>query len=373
MKNNISTLKTAIVAGATYLRGWKTNRKIIVIESDDWGAIRMPSKAVFQKLVSTHGFKIQHNVFERFDSLATENDLTALFEVLDSVKDRNNHSAVLTANTIVTNPDFLKIEKSGYEEYHYEQFTDTLANYPNCEGSFKLWKEGMERELFVPQFHGREHVNIARWMDALKQRLSGAMIPFKYHCAAIYQKKENRDINVGVDVFDRDNLKNAQESITDGLSIFKRIIGYPSSSFIAPCYLWDHSIEQILSCHQVNFLQGKMTQMECGGKKINHYTGEKNSLGQRYLVRNCSFEPVYGDVNLERLLKYIKMSFYFRKPAIISSHRVNYIGAICESNRETNLVQLKKLLTMIVKMWPEVEFMSTKQLGDLIINSNEVS
>ena len=25
------------------LRGWKTNRKIVVIESDDWGSIRMAS------------------------------------------------------------------------------------------------------------------------------------------------------------------------------------------------------------------------------------------------------------------------------------------------------------------------------------------
>jgi hypothetical protein len=29
------------------LRGWKTKRKIVVIESDDWGSIRMPSPESF--------------------------------------------------------------------------------------------------------------------------------------------------------------------------------------------------------------------------------------------------------------------------------------------------------------------------------------
>ena len=31
------------------LPGWRTNRKIVVIESDDWGSIRMPSLTIFEK------------------------------------------------------------------------------------------------------------------------------------------------------------------------------------------------------------------------------------------------------------------------------------------------------------------------------------
>ena len=32
------------------LRGFHTNRRLIVIESDDWGSIRMPSRDVFAKI-----------------------------------------------------------------------------------------------------------------------------------------------------------------------------------------------------------------------------------------------------------------------------------------------------------------------------------
>jgi len=65
------------------LPGWRTNRKIVVIESDDWGSIRMPSKEAFNNLQATgidllsdEGFR-----FNKYDSLATSADLELLFEV----------------------------------------------------------------------------------------------------------------------------------------------------------------------------------------------------------------------------------------------------------------------------------------------------
>ena len=30
--------------------GWRTNRKLVVFESDDWGSIRMPDKKTFEKI-----------------------------------------------------------------------------------------------------------------------------------------------------------------------------------------------------------------------------------------------------------------------------------------------------------------------------------
>ena len=42
----ISSLKRNLLN----FRGWTTKRKIVVIESDDWGSIRMPSKNIFKKL-----------------------------------------------------------------------------------------------------------------------------------------------------------------------------------------------------------------------------------------------------------------------------------------------------------------------------------
>lgn len=147
--------------------GWRTDRKIVVIESDDWGSIRMASKQTYDSLIQ-RGIRLDQWSYNKYDSLASESDLSALFDVLCSVKDKNGNHAKITANTIVANPDFDKIKESGYLSYHYEPFTETLKKYPNHSGSFELWKQGMDAKIFRPQFHGREHLNVNRWMKALK-------------------------------------------------------------------------------------------------------------------------------------------------------------------------------------------------------------
>ena len=88
--------------------GWRTPRKIVVVESDDWGSIRMPSKEILDQL-EKKGFIPKNDYYNRFDSLASKKDLSNLFDILSTVKDKNGNSAILTANTIVANPDFDKI------------------------------------------------------------------------------------------------------------------------------------------------------------------------------------------------------------------------------------------------------------------------
>lgn len=91
-------------------------------------------------------------------------------------------------------------------------------------------------------------------------------------------------------------------------------------------------------------------------------------MGLCYLTRNVFFEPSYNENNncVDDTMKEIEIAFRWRKPAIISSHRVNYVGRIDENNRANGLNQLNLLLKAILKKWPDVEFMSTNELGVLI-------
>ncbi|MEZ4841523.1 MAG: hypothetical protein R2821_08445 [Flavobacteriaceae bacterium] len=110
------------------LQGWHTSRKIIVIESDDWGSIRIPSADTIE-LLKKRGIEI-NDPYNLNDSLASEQDLSCLFEVLASFKDSKGNHPVITANTIMANPDFKKIREREFKEYYYELFTDTLQLYP---------------------------------------------------------------------------------------------------------------------------------------------------------------------------------------------------------------------------------------------------
>ena len=103
-------------------------------------------------------------------------------------------------------------------------------------------------------------------------------------------------------------------------------------------------------------------------KKRFHYTGQKNALQQRYLIRNAFFEPsVNPNINyVKDCLSRIELAFKHKTPAIISSHRVNFIGSIFHENSSKNLKEFQSLLKSIVQKWPDVEFLSSDQLGDII-------
>ena len=64
--------------------GWHTRRRLVVIESDDWGSIRTPSTEAYNTLLR-QGIRVDRDPYCRYDSLATPGDLSNLFEVLHAV------------------------------------------------------------------------------------------------------------------------------------------------------------------------------------------------------------------------------------------------------------------------------------------------
>ncbi|MFZ4723997.1 MAG: hypothetical protein ACOYMD_00975 [Paludibacter sp.] len=367
----LTNLKTII----KNLPGYHTNRKIVVIESDDWGSIRMPSKQVYNQLINS-GVPVNNLAFTRFDSLASESDLEALFEVLLSVRDKNGNPAKITANTIVANPDFEKIKESNFTKYYYEPFTVTLNRYPEHRNSFELWKNGIALNVFRPQFHGREHLNVNRWMKALCGNTGKARQCFEFGMYDLsIDPMITEDSYMDALNYEHDSeLSFQHNAIVEGLELFKKIFGYHSSTFIAPCYIWDNELNKTLAEHKVSALQGGFFQLQPTNENVNkfkksfHYTGQKNKLNQKYLVRNVAFEPSISnnDAIVEAVLNKMDLLFKIQRPVIISSHRLNYIGFIDLKNREKNLKLLTELLSAILIRWPDVEFMSSDELSKLI-------
>jgi hypothetical protein len=62
----------------------------------------------------------------------------------------------------------------------------------------------------------------------------------------------------------------------------------------------------------------------------------------------------------------IQSAFLFDKPAVICTHRINFIGFINEKNRDRGLRDLDCLLKQITKKWPDVIFITTDQLSNFI-------
>ena len=50
----------------------------------------------------------------------------------------------------------------------------------------------------------------------------------------------------------------------------------------------------------------------------------------------------------------------------MGSHRLNFIGGLCEANRSQNLAMLTEVLLSVTKKWPEIEFITSDQLVEII-------
>lgn len=362
------------------ITGFRTSQKLVVFESDDWGTIRMSNLDAFNKLLSK-GYPVDQSSYNKFDSLESNDDLIQLFNVLNSVKGSDGKPAKFTINNIVANPDFEKIKEVNFQDYFWEPFTKTLERYPNHHQVMPLYKQGIAEGLIMPQFHGREHLNVVRWMKALQQNDTAVHDAFEHQVFSPCISKTKGYTNEYMDALDYDDissLKTQQDIIVEGLELFEKLWGFPSKSFIAPCYTWDSTLEAVMAEKGVKYLQGIVNQFnpiaEPGYQyhKKYHYQGQRNAYGQRFLVRNAFFEPTNNpNYSWEQdCINRMEIAFKWKKPAIISSHRLNYIGFLNTENRTTNLKRLQTLLKAIVKKWPEVEFISSDELGDIMNKEN---
>ena len=357
-------------------RGFHTERHLVVIESDDWGSIRMPSAEVYRKLQKA-GDHPENDAFLRNDCLENVADLTALFAVLTSTKDKNGSPAVVTANFAMANPDFDKIDPIN-DAYFFEPFTDTYQRYYPDQDVFSCVQDGIKSSCFVPQLHCREHMNVNRWMNDLKQQKSDTVLAFQNHMIGIGAAFSQENPFGYMDAFNSNFTSGAELSniVHEAMGIFENTFGKKSETFVASCFVWDDSLEKSLAGVGVRGIQSGCWQsipvgIENGNamKRRLRFLGQKNRIGQVYTVRNCAYEPAYQQnptKSAKECYDQIMRAFRNRKPAIINSHRFNYIGSINRENARENLKGLSWLLHTIMKNIPDVEFISTPELLRII-------
>jgi hypothetical protein len=354
--------------------GFYSKRKLVVFESDDWGSIRMPNKEVFSKLKEILP-GLENLSYQKYDTLASKEDLELLFATLQEYHDKKGNHPVITANTIVANPDFERIKSSDYKTYYYEPFTETLSSYYGYE-VFEKWQEGIKKGVFFPQFHGREHLNVKRWMQALQQNIGYTRLAFEnglFDLSDSLVITENSFMDA-LDIETNCDISNLNVILKDGLDLFEKIFGYRSKTFIAPCYVWPSEIEATIADSGIIALQGSWYQKQpIQGKpgkykNIFHYTGQKSKYGLYYIVRNAAFEPSDNpNFNwIDEILFRASIAFKMGKPLVVSTHRINFIGTLKPSNRDNNLALFKNLIEKLLQEYPDLEFIHTAQLAELL-------
>lgn len=372
-------IKQKFITNLKNLTGTKTRRKLVVIYVDDYGSIRVRDKQAYNNLLKA-GLAVDKTRYG-YDTLCTTEDLQMLFDVLTSVKDKNGHHAVFTPFANIANPDFEKIKESGFQQYYREPFTKTMERLGDAyNGTYELWKQGIAEGIFRPEYHGTEHISVWRFMKALQEGHKSTMLSFENESVASPFFPDEPKIDNATAVFDivkasdNDSLKT---DIKVGLDMFEELLGYRAVQFTPGAAIYSPLLHESLLQNGIKSIHVQRYKAYPLGEgkfvKSFLYTGKKNEVGQHYIVRNCVFEPFLDDRThnlnaVNNCLLNIEAAFRMHAPAMVSTHRVNFAGAIEPTHRDESLNDLRLLLTEIVKRWPDVEFVSGNQISKILFN-----
>lgn len=370
-------IKQKLITNLKNLPGTKTKRKLVVIYVDDYGSIRVRDKQAYNHLLKA-GLAVDKTRYG-YDTLCTTEDLQMLFEVLTSVKDKNGHHAVFTPFANIANPDFEKIKESGFRKYYREPFIKTMERLGNAyNGAYELWKQGIAAGIFRPEYHGTEHISVWRFMKALQEGHKSTKLSFENESVASPFFPDEPQIEHATAVFDicktsdNDSLKT---DIKVGLDMFEELLGYRAVQFTPGAAIYSPLLHESLLQNGIKSIHVQRYKAYPLGdgkyEKSFLYTGKTNEVGQRYIVRNCVFEPFLDDRThnlhaVNNCLLNIEAAFRMHAPAMVSTHRVNFAGAIESTHRNESLRMLNELIHEIVKRWPDVEFVSGSQVAEIL-------
>lgn len=373
----INFLKQYLFNHIKNLGGWSTNRKLIIFSVDDYGNLRIRNREALYSL-RNEGLVVSQR-FDCLDNLENTKDLSLLFEVLKSVSDRKGRPAVFTPYALPCNIDFEGMAANDYSKYLFEQLPVTYAKLAeedfDYKGTWELWKEGIKKGLLAPQFHGREHFNLSIFNDLLasgnKELLSclrcGCYVTVPAHANYVNGWTAAYAYRNQTEIFEFPSI------IESGIKAFREVFGYSPTAFTPPAQHFPPQLDHKLRQWGFNAIDRAFRQnrnFNGKWKKVTHKQGLLSD-GLVQIVRNVVFEPtdMRGFNWVDYTFKQVEAAFRMGKPANISSHRVNFVGGIDESNRDEGLAALKALLDKIVRHFPDVEFISGAELGDIISQS----
>jgi hypothetical protein len=364
-------MKSTVILHLKNLIGTKCQRKLVAICLDDYGNVRLHSRDALAELERQRLPRRIH--FDEFDALETSKDLESMFEVLSSVKDSKGNNARLTALANVANADFAKMKADGFENYSYEMLPTTygkLGNeYQNC---MELWRQGIDRHLIRPEFHGREHLNLRILMAKLKNRNHDVLTCFSQNSLARLTEPtgSHSSWTAAFEFNEKKELSEHCEIIADGINCFERVFARRPGVFNSPGGKEHPSLHPFLKQQGFRIVERSFFHWAHQGKGRFRPSFARaraeTKLKPAISIRNCVFEPT-APAHIDwvaKTLQQIEIAFYWNRPAIISCHRVNFVGKICEKNRQTGLSALRSLLAAIVARWPDVEFQFLDELCD---------
>ncbi|MCC5865179.1 MAG: hypothetical protein JJU31_08690 [Wenzhouxiangella sp.] len=355
--------------------GWRTKRKLIAFVVDDYGCVRLASRAARDSIEAARRAPITQR-FDRFDALESREDLEMLAEVLSSVRDSNARAACFTPYVVSRNVDFDQTLANGCQELRLQTLRQTVSEMEQAggkayQGLHEAWQEMVATGLFRPQFHGSEHFNPAVLSKALSENHPLLKVALENNSLACLEALPRLGRLGWTAAYDPDLpstfLEDIDQRLAEGVAAFEEFFGLRPVAFAPPALGFPGEKESLVEDLGFQGIDLPFTQPVVNSRfrfRIRpNWPGKRVGESLRVIVRNVIFEPNSGRPDPVGLaMRQIETAFRWSKPAIISSHRVNFGGVIEKRNRELGLETLQALLRAIIDRWSDVEFVGMDEL-----------
>jgi len=331
-----------------YLRK-KTDHKIVVIESDDWGLERALTPEAIEWAISKYG----KDNFTRWttDSLETAEDLKLLFDLFANYKGDFKFAPVITANFITHNINY-QIDSN----ITFRSIEDTIKiNNPEL---YNMYLEGIKNNFLRPQLHGFCHYNLTLVSEYFQSEEGREGFKNKFFLAKPTIRNHTSCLEGECTVANR----NYEAQLISAQEVFFKTFGFYSETFIPPRFIIDSQIIKLLKKNHIEFLQSGNRLINSSSQRyyIPYY---RRYLNQVWLNRNCRLDPHkdYG-FNAEQCIYNINAAFENKQPAVIDFHRVNISGKYTPEYRNKSNDELNKVLNYLKIHHPVIIFTTSDKL-----------
>lgn len=135
-----------------------------------------------------------------------------------------------------------------------------------------------------------------------------------------------------------------------------------------PTFVWTAQVESYWYEQSVEYLvtpgrrfEGRSDTGAPSGMGWKIYNSQMSDSGLRYIVRNDYFEPSLGH-SADMAMSYLEKKTKLAQPTLLEIHRSNFIQG--REQTDMSLAELEKVIVNACKNYPELMFLSTKELAD---------
>jgi hypothetical protein len=341
------------------------NVPVVIIQSDDWGHACVESRDQHERILRA-GVDTSNAWSE--DAFEGDADVTGLAALLREFRDASGRSARLTLNFIVARPDFEAIEASDFRAYRSTPIR--LA------GGIAVAMHAKDSDaVFEVQLHGAEHIAPARWLRLLR---AGAPDVSAYFAARAMPPPGvvARHPGLGAAYLpcpdaNGSGVPGPEERLLGSIRIFASLFSRKAQGFVPPNHAWDGSLDHLLYREGVRHLQAchirypTFAAAESGQWRALRSGAERgNDLWRQ--TRNVEFEPVVRPDHVDAAIARACLLVERGIPAVINTHRINYVGAIRSERAACGRERLGDLLSALVRTRDDVRFLGSAEFDAVL-------